>query len=110
MHRVPYPRSLRKMPRPKPHKLVPVLRSIRESYECSEYCSECMAEFEAQAERERPGHVWAVDKGKVIFLEDVVVEHRLGRKLMENEAVVHRNSNVLDNRDDNLEVVRIPNL
>jgi hypothetical protein len=69
-----------------------------------------MACYAAEAEHNRPGHVWAVDDGKVIYLEDVVVEHHLGRKLTTKEGVLHKDGDVLNNKLENLEVVNIENL
>lgn len=71
------------------------------------HCDACMRDFAEQAERDRPGHIWAIEGGKIIYLEDIVVEKRLGRRLNPTESVVHRNGNFHDNRDENLEVVTI---
>jgi len=112
MRKILYRHPIRKVPRPKGHKLYPVLARIRKEYECNDhndYCDECMANFAAIAESQRPGHVWAVDRG-VVFLEDKIAELMLGRPLNQDETVVHRDSNVLNNTRANLEVVRIPNL
>ena len=109
MRKVPFARPIRKVPRPKAHKLYPILSMMRQD-EDFEYCADCMAKFEAQAQEERPGHVWAIDKGKVIFLEDVVIEHKLGRRLLETESIIHKDGNFLNNYSDNLEVVRIDTL
>jgi hypothetical protein len=67
-----------------------------------------MESFAADADYKRPGHVWSVEDGEIVFLEDVVVEHHLGRKLKESETVIHRNGDPKDNRFENLEVVEIP--
>lgn len=40
-----------------------------------------------------------------VYLEDMIMELRLGRALRDNETVFHRNGNTLDNRDANLYVV-----
>ena len=74
------------------------------------YCDSCMSEFADEAETNRPGHVWAVEDGKIIYLEDVVVEHRMGRKLKATESVIHKNGNLHDNRSENLEVVTLPEM
>ena len=103
-----YPMLICKRPR-RFYKFQPIL-SQRSAYECEEYCDDCMAEYQAQVDRERPDHVWAVDQGKVVYLEAFVAEHKLGRKLKPNETVVHVNGNVKDNRADNLDVVEIPDL
>lgn len=47
------------------------------------------------------------ERGKVIYMEDEIMENRLGRKLESYEVVRHKNGNALDNRDSNLEVVII---
>lgn len=39
------------------------------------------------------------------FLEDLIVESRLGRALRDDETVFHRNGSTLDNRNANLYVV-----
>lgn len=57
------------------------------------------------------GHVYRYDdNGNLIFMEDAIMEMRLGRKLTDNEEVVHKNGNPLDNRDANLELVVIRSL
>ena len=104
-----YPHPIRKRPR-RFHKFIPVLASMNECEECCDVCNTCMADLQEKVDNERPGHVWAYDDGKIVYLEDVVVEARLGRKLRENETVIHTNGNILDNRDANLEVVEIPDL
>jgi hypothetical protein len=109
MRKVPYAHPIRKVPR-KFHKFVPILSSMGPCNDDNDYCDECMANFAAIAESQRPGHVWAVDHGRVIFLEDKIAESMLGRPLNPDETVVHRDSNVLNNTRANLEVVRIPNL
>lgn len=106
MIRSPRPKVIRKRPRIFQHPRTTVIHCGDNEW----YCPECMENFAAEAEYYRPGHVWAIDDGKVIFLEDVVVEHRLGRKLNKNEMVIHKNGDVMDNRDDNLEVVEIEKL
>jgi hypothetical protein len=63
-----------------------------------------------QVDNERPGHVWAAENGEIVYMEDKVMESRLGRKLAEDETVIHINGNLLDNRDSNLELVKIPDL
>ena len=76
----------------------------------NEICDSCMAAYDEQVSNERPGHVWAVDEGKVIYLEDVVFEAHLGRKLKPTESIVHKNGNLKDNRLENLEVIEIPEM
>lgn len=53
---------------------------------------------------EREGAYTYMD-GKVVFMEDFIMEHKLGRKLTEHERVVHLNGDVFDNRDENLRVI-----
>jgi hypothetical protein len=74
------------------------------------YCEDCVKEFCEKAERDRPGHVWTVDEGKIIYLEDKVVEMGLGRPLAPNESVIHRDDNPLNNRRENLELIVIESL
>jgi len=72
-----------------------------------DYCEDCMKNFQAQVDRDRPGHVWAAIDGKVVYLEDKIMEGILGRDLRPTESVVHRNGNIFDNRSENLELVSI---
>ena len=46
----------------------------------------------------------------MIFMEDVIAASILGRPLAEDEVVVHKDGNVLNNVRANLEVVKIPDL
>lgn len=69
--------------------------------------NDCMAAFQAQVDRDRPGHVWAVIEGKVVYLEDKIMEGILGRELKSTEAVVHKNGDLFDNRRENLELISI---
>jgi len=57
----------------------------------------------------RDGHVFRIDgrTGDVIYMEDMIMEHKLGRRLTDRERVLHLNGNPLDNRDSNLTVVII---
>jgi hypothetical protein len=43
--------------------------------------------------------------GEIVYMEDWIMEHKLGRKLQPNERVVHLNGDVFDNRDSNLRVI-----
>lgn len=99
MKKLPYPQKNRRILR----------RAVRIRIE-SEYCDACMEAFRAQVDNERPGHIWIVDKGRVMCLEDMVMELELGRKLRNDEIVVHRNGDVLDCRRENLEVVNLEGL
>lgn len=51
------------------------------------------------------GHVYRIDGNVAVFMEDMIMESRLGRKLDANERVRHKNGDLLDNRDANLELV-----
>jgi hypothetical protein len=110
MVRTSYASTIRKRPRPKQHKFYPFVSRSHDGCEHSEYCNDCMDGFAEQAERDRPGHIWAVDKGKVIYLEDVVACHHLGRELKPTETVIHKNADPKDNRFENLEVITIPDM
>ena len=41
-----------------------------------------------------------------IYMEDVVMELRLNRRLADDEVPWHRNGNTLDNRDENLVLMK----
>jgi hypothetical protein len=57
---------------------------------------------------DRPGyHAYRVEDGKIIYMEDQIMEMELGRKLRIDEEVRHKNGNTLDNRRSNLEVVTV---
>lgn len=105
MTRSSYSRIIRKRPR-KVHKFEPILSRMGHCE--NEVCNECMAAMQKQVDNDRPGHVWAVEDGKIIYMEDEIMEHRLGRPLRSTESVIHKNGNVLDNRDRNLELVELP--
>ena len=53
------------------------------------------------------GHVYRIDGNIAVFMEDMIMESRLGRKLDANERVRHKNGDLLDNRDTNLELVTV---
>jgi hypothetical protein len=53
------------------------------------------------------GHVYRIDGNRAIFMEDAIMESRLGRKLTATERVRHKNGDPLDNRSDNLELVTV---
>lgn len=111
MLRNPYPISIRKRPR-RMHKFVPILS---QQDECP-YCDECMERFSIEAEEARPGHLWWVmpdsetGEGKVVFVEDYVMEQHLGRKLKPTESIVHKNGDVANNYYTNLEVIDLDGL
>ncbi len=108
MIRVSYARPIRKRPR-KFHKFVPILSLENDCGDC-DVCSECVDNYAAQAEHDRPGHVWAVDNGHLVYLEDTIAESILGRPLKDTEMVIHKNDDPLDNRRENIEVVEIPDM
>jgi hypothetical protein len=53
------------------------------------------------------GHVYRIDGNVAVFMEDAIMESHLGRKLSLNERVRHKNSDPLDNRDANLELITV---
>lgn len=53
---------------------------------------------------EKPHAVRFDDNGEMIFMEEEIMEHKIGRKLRANEYVRHKNGDTLDNRNDNLEL------
>ena len=75
-----------------------------------DYCDACMEAFQAQVDNERPGHVWTIRNDHLAYMEDVVAEHHLGRELTENEVVIHRDKDPLNNTWENLEVVNLEGL
>ena len=101
-------RIIRKRAR-KFHKFVPILSQSHDCEHC-DVCNDCMDAMQAQVDRDRPGHAWRTEKGQIIYMEDAVVEHHLGRKLEVTEQIVHKNGNVLDNRMANLEIVKVERL
>lgn len=103
-----YPHPIRKRPR-RFHKFIPYLSLENDCGDCN-ICSECMANYAEQAENERPGHAWAIEDGKVIFIEDKIAESMLGRPLNANEVVVHKDSDPFHNTRANLEIVTIPDM
>jgi len=94
-----------------------VRRRVRTAYQLDPLCPHCVEERRIaimeqmaadQAERDRPGHIFRIDEdGSIVYMEDVIAEQMLGRKLKTTEQVVHRNGNPQDNRRDNLEIVSI---
>jgi hypothetical protein len=69
-----------------------------------------MACYAAEAEHNRPGHAWRVEDSKIVYMEDEIMAHHLGRPLKPTESVIHRNSDPLDNRFENLELISLPNV
>ena len=110
MLRNQYAMPFRKRPRPKMHKFHPYVSHMNDVCHDDHICNDCMACYAAEAEHNRPGHAWAVDEGKLIYLEDVVYAHHLGRPLRPTESIVHRNGDVKDNRLENLELITIDTL
>jgi hypothetical protein len=73
-------------------------------------CDGCMAHYQKIVDRDRPGHVWTVIDGKIVYMEDAIMEGVLGRKLKYEEQVIHKNGDLFDNRRDNLEIVTVARL
>jgi hypothetical protein len=69
-----------------------------------------MESYAAEAEYNRPGHVWTVIDRKVVYLEDQVAASMLGRPLNPNEVVIHKNGDPLINTRENLEIMMIPDM
>ena len=106
-----YPHVIRKRPRPKVHKFEAIVSKMNDVCDDNGHiCANCMEAYAAEAEYNRPGHAWAVDEGKLIYLEDVVYAHHLGRPLRTTESLVHRNGDPKDNRLENLELITIDTL
>jgi hypothetical protein len=74
---------------------------------CGE-CEGCLRYFQGIVDRDRPGHAWSVVLGHLVYMEDLLMEKWLGRHLLENEAVIHRDANPLNNTRENLELVTLP--
>lgn len=55
--------------------------------------------------REEGMHACTEQAGQTIYMEDMIMENVLGRKLHDNETVFHHNGNTLDNQRANLHVV-----
>lgn len=53
----------------------------------------------------RMGHVYTMIEGKRVYMEDMIIEGELGRKLRPDERVRHKNGNAYDNRRSNLEII-----
>ena len=62
----------------------------------------CTAEDQARILK---GHVYRIDGDRAVFMEDAIMESKLGRNLAANERVRHKNTDPLDNRGSNLELV-----
>ena len=54
--------------------------------------------------REEGDHACTEIDGETVYMEDMIMEHVLGRKLQDNETVFHHNGNTLDNQKHNLYV------
>jgi hypothetical protein len=55
--------------------------------------------------REEGEHACRENNGETVYMEDMIMEYYLGRKLKDDETVFHHNGDTLDNRKDNLHVV-----
>ena len=84
--------------------------SAQDSCHGDHVCEACMECFAAEAEHTRPGHLWTVVDGKIVFMEDQVAASMLGRPLLPTEAVVHKNGDPLINTRENLEIVTMPEM
>jgi len=104
-----YSGPIRKRPR-RFYKFHPYVSHMNDVCHDDYICRKCMACYAAEAEHNRPGHAWRVEDGKIVYMEDDIIAHHLGRKLTTKEGVLHKDGNVLNNRLDNLEVVNIENL
>lgn len=103
--------GIRKRPRPKVRKFQPIVSQMNDVCDdCNHICDACMEAYAAEAEYNRPGHLWHVEGGKILYMEDAVYEHHLGRKLRPTESIIHRNGDPKDNILDNLELVIIPDM
>lgn len=69
-----------------------------------------MEHFQGIVDRERPGHVWRVENGKIVYMEDQIMQTEIGRKLTRREQVIHKNGDLLDNRRSNLEIVIVESM
>lgn len=104
-----YPHAIRKRPR-RFHKFVPYVSMQEDFCHGDHVCEACMESFAAEAEHNRPGHVWALDDGHVIYLEDKIAESMLGRPLNSSEVAVHKDGDFTNNTRANIEIVTIPDL
>jgi hypothetical protein len=93
--------------RPKAHKFQAIVSQMNDVCHHDHICNDCMESYAAEAESNRPGHVWSVIDGKVAYMEDMIAESMLGRPLLPNEGVVHKDSDPLNNRRENLAIVVI---
>ena len=73
-------------------------------------CAACMEGFAAEAEYNRPGHVWTIIDGKVVYQEDAIAGSVLGRPLNSNEGAIHKDGNPLNNTRANIEIVTISDM
>jgi hypothetical protein len=110
MVRNQYAMPIRKRPRPKMHKFHPYVSHMNDVCHDDHICNACMEAYAAEAEYNRPGHAWRVEDGKIVYVEDEIMAHHLGRPLKPTEGVMHKNGNTLDNRFDNLELVTLPDM
>jgi hypothetical protein len=73
-------------------------------------CIDCQRAMAEDAEHDRPGHVFSIQHGKIVYLEDAIIETRLGRKLKPTETVLHKDGDPKNNVPENLELVSIETL
>lgn len=105
-----YYRPIRKRPRPKLHKFEAIVSKMNDVCHDDHICADCMAGYAVEAEYNRPGHAWTVKDGKVVYMEDEILAHQLGRELKPTEGVLHKDGDVLNNRLSNLQVINIDDL
>ena len=111
MLRNQYAMPIRKRPRPKAQKFQAIVSQMNDVCDdCGHICNACLEAYAAEVKFNRPDHVWRVEDGKVVYMEDDIYEHHLARKLRPTESIVHRNGDPKDNRLENLELITIDTL
>ena len=51
-------------------------------------------------------YAYTIIDGKTVYMHNMIAEAMLGRELLPDEVVIHENGNTLDNRRDNLKVIK----